>query len=494
MKSVDDKSVTIERIPPGEVTFHPHSFTNHNGARLFLWDGGIYRGILPQSAPYFIQLFQDGIIQRAAERGLLIETDLTPLTLDGYGLVLRHRRIPFVSYPNEWCALMLKDAALTLLDLAIELAPYGFTLADAHPWNLLFDDCHPVFVDLGSIIHIDNPVWPAYDEFCRFCLYPLMLMSKGQELIARLLMCEDKGVPHSDLLLLTQCSALISNPKASLLSRLIAVLRKQVPQAYREQIKYLLRASPMGVDKPSGKHKSAAGLTKAITHSSHIEFLKGVKREVEAISFSSGITESPDHKESSPSPITEPDAWTLKQREIHQILRSLRPSTVLVIGSHTGWYCKLAARQGSRVVSFDTDSASVTRLYYEAREQKLPVLPLLMDFSKPTPARGLASHWAIAATERLRCEMVLALEWLPDLICERHLRFEQIAEGVALFAKRWAMVEFVGKENAKVSRCWTEVFSWYKLENLVQALEKKFSSVRVVASEPDGRAWLLCEK
>ena len=46
----------------------------------------------------------------AALRGLLVHEPAA---------VLRHERIPFVSYPYEWTFSMLKDAALLQLDLLL---------------------------------------------------------------------------------------------------------------------------------------------------------------------------------------------------------------------------------------------------------------------------------------------------------------------------------------------------------------------------------------
>src|SRR4051812_4704844 len=164
-------------IPYCEVHFHPHSFADPAG-RLFWWNGQLYRGITAEWAGLFRRLFRDDEIQRLVDRGLLQETELTHLTLDGYALVVRHRPIPFTSYPNEWCAAMLKDAAFTIIDLVMELGQRGLTLKDAHPWNVLFDAYKPVYVDLTSIIPIEhNASWPGGGEFCRFCLYPLLLMA-----------------------------------------------------------------------------------------------------------------------------------------------------------------------------------------------------------------------------------------------------------------------------------------------------------------------------
>src|SRR5678815_3981698 len=92
-------------------------------------------------------------------------------------MVVRHRMVPFTSYPEEWCPAMLKDAALTLLDLLVELARCGLTLKDAHPWNLLFDRGRPVYVDLVSITPLVDERWRNEAEFRRFYLHPLLLMA-----------------------------------------------------------------------------------------------------------------------------------------------------------------------------------------------------------------------------------------------------------------------------------------------------------------------------
>ena len=156
-------------IPAQEVIFHPHSFADDAG-RLFNWNGQLFRGISYARTAFFGRLFREQIVQGLVERGLLIETEPTDLSVNGYGSVVRHRNVPFVSYPNEWCAAMLRDAALTIIELAIELTQRGLTLKDAHPWNVLFDSSKPVYVDLTSISPQQNEAtWSAYDEFCRFC-------------------------------------------------------------------------------------------------------------------------------------------------------------------------------------------------------------------------------------------------------------------------------------------------------------------------------------
>src|SRR4051794_39178120 len=138
-------------VPSNQLTFHPASFGDFNG-RVFHWDGGLYRGVAASRADLYNKLFDDGTIARLIDRKLLVTTERTPLRVDGFDLVLKHRALPVVSYAYEWSVGMLKDAALLTLDLEIELATSGLTLQDAHPWNVLFDGPTPCWVDFGSIV------------------------------------------------------------------------------------------------------------------------------------------------------------------------------------------------------------------------------------------------------------------------------------------------------------------------------------------------------
>lgn len=143
----------------------------------------------------------------------------------------------------------------------------------------------------------------------------------------------------------------------------------------------------------------------------------------------------------------------LSQTALHKILSELRPDSVLDIGSNAGWYSKLAAFLGSKVVSFDPTPTYITQLYFDARDKNLPILPLIMHFTDPTPSRGLSSHSSIAAAERFRCDMVLALSLVPDVVFKRNLRFDQVVERLALFSKRWLVVEFIPRQDPEVAQC-----------------------------------------
>jgi hypothetical protein len=399
-------------IPQSEVNFHPHSFGDPSG-RLFRWNGEIYRGIRAEKAPFYSQLFKDGVMERLTERGLFVKSEITEFALDGYPLVVHHRAIPFPSYPNEWCAAMFKDATLAVLDLGLALARENLTLKDHHLWNLLFDGGAPVYVDLTSIVPIQAGLrWPNYDKFCRSCLFPLLLMASGHERIARHLLPDYEGVQYTETIALTSEAA--------------------------RSIRKMARYRPRGSSSPA-------------------DYLKELRKLVEKIKL----------------PVSDVSV-EIQPESLESLLRDLRPQSVLDIASPGGSGAKLAARTGIHTVYFDADPERVTRVYRETRANKL-TLPLVMDFTKPTPSLGFSGHYSIPASDRFSCEMVLAYGLVHRLVFERYLNFEQIADGLATFSKRWAVVDFTAQEP------------WDGLRN---ALRRRFRCVDLAGDA----SLLICEK
>ena len=92
--------------------------------------------------------------------------------------MLRHERIPFVSYPYEWTFSMLKDAALLQLDLLLAALEHDLVLKDSTPYNVQFKGARPVFVDVGSFERLrEGEPWVGYRQFCMLYLYPLLLQA-----------------------------------------------------------------------------------------------------------------------------------------------------------------------------------------------------------------------------------------------------------------------------------------------------------------------------
>ncbi len=471
-------------IPISETTPLSMSYLDRQG-RLFEWKGQPYRGITRKGAPLCRRILGGGIVDRLVAKGLLVETSVTSFCLDGYELVLKHRRVPFVSYVYEWSPRMLKDAALLVLDINLELARSGLATKDGHPWNVLFDASRPVYVDFGSIVELpDSMPWPAHEEFCKLLLRPLVLYSMGENRVARWLLHDYvRGVEVDDI----EAFACRPNGFSGLwhaakvafvrgIRRTSGKVRKRLPERVKRPIRHI------------------RDVVRKRTFKSRTVQLRHLRRTVAALDPPSHKTAWSGYYEDHWPPHDPTGEWTPKHVNFERVLTESRPATLLDIGSNRGWYSLLAAKKGSRVVALDTDDMCIDMLYDDAKKASLSVLPLVVDFTNPSPGYGLSNRWMLPALERFPCDLVLALALSHHLVFKRGLDFDQIAKALSQFSKRWLIVEFVPREDKWVSGWYSEEFSWYNLGNFTRALRKYFASVDVLDSYPKPRTLLVCEK
>ncbi len=199
-------------------------------------------------------------------------------------------------------------------------------------------------------------------------------------------------------------------------------------------------------------------------------------------------------KESMLAPSSEADL-TARPLALRKLFTQLQPDRILDLSRGPIWTTTLPATMGFEVVSVDSDPARVSALYETARYRNLPILPLIVDFIKPTPSIGYSDHYSIAATERLKCDLVLALGLTRRIATENHFSPELMAEGLAAFTKRWLIVEFDARQGAETE--WTDRgqrSAWGRQDKFIEALGTRFSDVRVVSSDANSRALLLCER
>jgi hypothetical protein len=90
--------------------------------------------------------------------------------------------------------------------------------------------------------------------------------------------------------------------------------------------------------------------------------------------------------------------------------------------------------------------------------------------------------------------MVLALALTHHLVFKRGLAFEDIAERLAAFTRKWLVVEFVPANDRYVSEWMNERFAWYHLEGFTTALQAFFRRIEVLDSFPPPRVLLSCER
>jgi len=443
-----DESTKKVSIPQTEIEFNAASYADPAG-RVFRWKGGLYRGVSREFEPLLRRLLQENVLADLTVAGFLPGAELTNLETAEYPLVLKLRVINFVSYCIEWCPEMLKDAALLILDLECELTRRGFSLIDVQPWNVIFENANPRFVDLGSIqARSAMDSWVPYAQFLRFYVYPLAIMSKGGLQIGRFMM------------------------------------RDHTPHISLSELQLLI---------PPGEGSDAPGLGPQSAHSSRLTAIQHLRAQVAAIPLSLPHTDWANYDSDYPDLVNQ-DKWDDKHRSAYLALQQIKPKTVLDIACNRGWFARLAARCGAQVVAFDIDLPSVTKLYHDLRNTDIPILPLIMDFENPTPAEGICYRWVAPATQRFACDMVMAIAIVHHLVFKSQLLFDQIADGLASFNGRSLLVEFIPSDDVHVRTWWSERYAWYTLDNFCAALRRHFSRIQILPSAPKPRVYLLCEK
>ena len=472
-------------IPYDEVISEGLSFTDPDG-RLFKWNGELFRGIPSGRASFCRYLFNKGIMGELITKKLFVETEITPLKFDQYEIVLKHRTIPFVSYPQEWCDLMLKDAALHQLDFCIELDRHKLLCEDTHPLNILFDGCQPVFVDFGSMSPIPEDCthleWFNYEQFSRAFVYPLRLMAQGYGRIAHWLLHDyELSVLKSDIEALTRRSLPGLSMVRNLVNRLKDSARLHAPAKIRNSVKKILMAGKPNI--PDSLHLLQAKRN----------FFKPILKEVENIKLPPVEPQIIDGSDGSLFPEQTSENGTSNHRIVSTVLSDLRPGSVLDIGRdiHGTDNPVLAARYASRVVAVNPDENCVRNLYVVAKRNNFPILPLKINFF--SPSCDLSNYWFKPASERLRCDLVLAFD-LIDRLVEENIRFDLVVERLSALSNHWLLVDFTPAKDRESCEVKAVKDSRYTLDNLMDELTKWFRSVDIISSQPNSRKLLLCEK
>jgi hypothetical protein len=123
----------------------------------------------PLSDGHFLR---SALAQEWVRRGDLVEFKV----VDDH--TIESPRLPFVSYPFEWCDSQLHAAGRLTLKLQREAVQAGFDLKDASAWNVIFDGTRPLFCDLLSFDPLRQKKWWAAGQFGRHFILPLLLAKR----------------------------------------------------------------------------------------------------------------------------------------------------------------------------------------------------------------------------------------------------------------------------------------------------------------------------
>lgn len=432
-------------------------------SQVFLSDDEVLRGLTAEglreleavaAAPFFKELLADGLV---------IDTELlapgTHPLHETFAGVLRHRRLPVISYPYEWTFEMLRDAALVQLEVARRAVEAGFSSKDATSYNVAFDGTRPVFIDVGSFEkpHLKES-WPGYRQFCQLFLNPLVLQAQARVAFHPWLRGSIDGIGPVD-------TAAVVPLRRRLRKGLLAHVTLQA----RSERRHAATASP-GDDASA---RARPGFSKALV----LAQLGNLDKTVRALRWKAQRSTWSDYSDRTHYV---GDDLPAKDRFVGDAVEGTRPGLVLDLGANDGRFSELALAHGAdRVVAADVDHLVVDRLYRHLRDTgETRILPLVLDLANPSPGTGWASRERQTFVDRVRPDLVLCLAVVHHLALSNTVPFDEIVDVLASFGAD-LVVELPHPDDPMVeillARKRPGRFDHYGREGWERSLERRFT-------------------
>jgi SAM-dependent methyltransferase len=448
------------------LPFSGISFRDPDGV-LRRHDSRVLRLVRRHAAAHFADTLSLPLVAELMRGGQLVPTGpAAPETVpsdwsQAQGTVYEHERVPFASYPCEWSPAMLAHAAEFTLELSLKLLDAGLILKDATPANILFRGSRPVFVDLPSISRREPGtfLWHARQQFEACFLLPLIANVEANVPLAWSLQDSFAGLSHERL-------ASILGWRRWLKPRLAASVA--LPAA--------LTGAAVGVAAGVRAPKLANDERARFTlERSYRSLMSQVRRLARRVARRTSAWSTYEHARAHYGA----DDLASKRAFVADAIARQRPARVLDIGANAGEFSEIAATRAS-VVAVDVDEASAGTIFARARARSLDILPLVVDFARPTPGFGWMNAETQPFLERCRGQFdaVLMLAVIHHLRVRGGIPLGSILESVAQLCRCDLVVEFVPASDpmfTSIARGREALYGDYSRESFERELARWFS-------------------
>lgn len=407
------------------VSINSASFRDSAGF-VFTRQDRILRQVNTSFAASFDKVKDSGLFEHLWRENLLVrheEVDEAFEVPETGARVLLPERVPFISYPYEWCFSALRDAALATLKIQQLCLERGFTLRDASAYNIQFLRGNPVLIDTLSIEPCcDGSPWNAYRQFCRHFLAPLALMAYCDARTVRLLAEFIDGVP------LDMAAALL--PGRSYLNSGVAM-----------HIHMHAKARPLAAPETGPARRAA------VSRESLLGLIASLSATVSSLHYKPGETQWGDYYANTNY---SDEAFAQKKKIVDDVLRAEKPKVVWDLGANDGAFSRIAANHSELVISLDVDPKAVDANYREMRQNaRRNLLPLLCDLTNPSAGIGWANQERQSLSSRGPADALMALALIHHLCIANNIPLRMAARYFASLAD-FAIVEFVPKSDSQV--------------------------------------------
>ena len=324
-------------------------------------------------------------------------------------------------------------------------------------------------------VYEEGAPWVAYKQFCQHFLAPLALMAHTDVELSKLMISHIDGVPLS-----------LASKLLPLRSRINYSLATHIHLHSRMQKEHADAAGKNQVKKAQSATLSKSGLSALVESlASTVTKLNWKMPQTEWGNYYSNTNYS--------------DVAGEKKRALVDSFLARIPDTLTIVqdfGANTGEISRIAAKHCDLVVSQDIDPVAVELNYREnTTNGPTNILPLIQDFSSPSPAIGWGNAERSSFIERSQCDGLLVLALIHHLAISNNVPLENIS---GLFSRMttWLVIEFVPKEDSQVERLLAtreDIFANYTQQGFEKAFAEHFS-IEEAAPVPESERTLYLMK
>jgi hypothetical protein len=169
------------------------------------------------------------------------------------------------------------------------------------------------------------------------------------------------------------------------------------------------------------------------------------------------------------------------------------------VGGNTGHYSRIATAAGARVVAWDTDVQAADANWREARAKREPILPLVANIARPTPAVGWQNQESLSLLQRSEgaFDCVLMLGVIHHMLLIDQIPLAAIFDLLTRLTTRWAIIEWVPATDSQfqqLCRGRQDIYGHLDESAFLAAAGEHFER-RLVEKLPNGRSlWLFQTK
>jgi SAM-dependent methyltransferase len=415
---------------PASPNLEPGSFRDPE-SRVFYAGDEVYRALSPDGLSDFEALRETGLLddERVVRTEHLPDAEaLRGLLVHEPAAVLRHERIPFVSYPYEWTFSMLKDAALLQLDLLLAALEHDLVLKDSTPYNVQFKGARPVFVDVGSFERRrEGEPWVGYRQFCMLYLYPLLLQAAKGVTFHPWLRGSIDGIRPAEM-------------------RALLSFRDRFRKGVFTNVFLHARLEARYADRPDQVKQEVKRVFKKELFVANV---RKMRKLVERLSWDppEDVWTSYGERNS----YTDDDARR-KDEFVREVAASRDWNLVWDIGCNNGRYSRIAAEGARTVVAVDAVQGPVELLYRDLRgEANERILPLTMNLADPSPGLGWRGLERRALADRGNPDLVLALALVHHVAISANVPVKEFVDWLAALGSA-LVIEFPTREDPMVKK------------------------------------------